>query len=305
MVFGDIKLNNGVLMPEIGLGTLKTCEKVVLAENVKAAVQMGYRHIDCAKCNGNQREIGKALKETRVPRKRLFITAMVPEDSHRPELVASAVKEMLGELQLDYLDLLLLNWPCAMNSGSTNGINRAKSLGSVPIMDTWGAMEALVDLGKVRAIGVSNFSRAVLELMIPQCRIVPAANQIEIHPYNPEHELVNYCQFKGITIIGHSPLGGGSVRVMDDKLIQSIAKSHKCTPAQVIISWLWVRGIAAIPRSNNANRLKQNMCTVSLTLDEMQMIGKIQERERRFNFGHDIEELTRVFYGDVSICPVV
>ncbi|KAJ2800775.1 hypothetical protein H4R20_003936 [Coemansia guatemalensis] len=305
MVLGNIKLKNGVSIPEIGLGTSGIYEKGVLAVNIKTALQMGYRHIDCAKGHENQREIGKALQEASVPRKQLFITSRIPEDMLQPELVPCAVKEILNELQLDYLDLLLVNWPSSTGSGLKNDVYGAKCYGPVPIMDTWKAMEALVDSGKVRAIGVSNFSRAVLEMMIPQCRIVPTANQIEVHPHNPEHNLVNYCQLKGITIIAHSPLGGGSVRVMDDDLIQSIAKSHNCTPAQVIISWLWVRGIAVIPRSNNESRLKQNLSTVSLTLDEMQMIGRIQKRERRLDSGNNIEELTQIFYGNASKCPVV
>ncbi|PIA19147.1 Aldo/keto reductase [Coemansia reversa NRRL 1564] len=230
---------------------------------------------------------------------------MIPKDRHQPELVLSAVKEMLNNLQLEYIDLLLVNWLYADDSTLKSDGYSIKGLGLVPIMDTWKAMEALVVSGKVRAIGVSNFSRIILEMMIPRCRIVPAVNQTEVHPHNPEHKLVNYCQSKGITVIGHSPLGGNCVRVMDDKLIKDIAKSHGCTPAQVIISWLWVRGIAVIPRSNNKSRLKKNLCTVPLTLDEMQVIGKIEKRERRFDSKCSIEELEQIFYGQEIKHPSV
>ncbi|KAJ2800774.1 hypothetical protein H4R20_003935 [Coemansia guatemalensis] len=305
MTIKNIKLNNGVLMPEIGLGTWKADQTGVLEQTVKTAIDLGYRHIDCAKIYNNQREIGKALKETSVPRKELFITSKIFQNKHRPELVPGAVDEILDELQLEYLDMLLMHWPYAIRPEQDSADFTADEVEDVPIMDTWKAMEALVDSGKVRAIGVSNFNKTILEKMIPQCRIVPATNQVEVHPYNQEHDLVAYCQSKGIVITGYCPLGGGKINVMNDDFIKRIAEAHCCTPAQVSLSWLLARGIVVIPKSNHEIRLKQNLQTVTLTSDEIRMIGHIKTHERKVDPSRDIEQLKWVFHEDQAKCPVI
>ncbi|KAJ1736251.1 hypothetical protein LPJ61_000035 [Coemansia biformis] len=305
MAVSSIKLNNGVLMPEVGLGTWKAHEQGTLRETVKAALGMGYRHIDCAKIYDNQREIGAALKEAGVPRKDLFITSKIFDNRHRPELVAGALDEILDELQLEYLDLLLVHWPFAVRPDYSHGDYTAKDLDDVPIMDTWRAMEVLIGTGKVRAIGVSNFNRSILQRMLPQCRVRPAVNQIEVHPYNPEHELVGYCQANDIAVTGYCPLGGGQVDVLGDSTIQRIAAAHGCSPAQVLISWQVARGIVVIPKSNNVSRLKQNLQTVTLTLDEMQAIGQITTRQRKVDPSHATPELRWVFHEDEAKCPLI
>ncbi|KAJ2827405.1 hypothetical protein IWW50_001899, partial [Coemansia erecta] len=261
MLAKTIKLNNGIAMPEIGLGTWRADEAGVLAKTVKTAVDLGYRHIDCAKIYNNQREIGKALKEVNVPRKELFIVSKIYQNKHRSELVPGAVDEILEELGLEYLDLLLMHWPYALKPEQGSTDFTADDLENVPIMDTWKAMEALVDQGKVRSIGVSNFNKSVLEKMVPQCRIKPVTNQVEVHPYNQQHELVKYCQQQEIVVTGYCPLGGNKISVMDDSFIKRIADAHSCTPAQVALSWLLARGIVVIPKSTNEVRLKQNLHT--------------------------------------------
>ncbi|KAJ2549135.1 hypothetical protein IWW35_003886 [Coemansia sp. RSA 1878] len=301
----SIKLNNGVLMPEIGLGTWRADETGVLAETVKKAIAMGYRHIDCAKIYNNQREIGKALRQVDVPRNELFIVSKIFQNKHRPELVPGAVDEILEELELEQLDLLLMHWPYAIKPEQESADFTADELEDVPIMDTWHAMEKLVDQGKVRSIGVSNFNQQVLEKMVPQCRILPAMNQIEVHPYNPEHELVKYCQSQNIAVTAFCPLGGGKISVMNDNLIKRIADAHSCTPAQVALSWLLARGIIVIPKSNNEVRLKQNLRTAALTFDEIRMISAIKSRERKVDPSRDIEELTWVFHPDKAQCPLI
>ncbi|KAJ2656826.1 hypothetical protein IW148_005467 [Coemansia sp. RSA 1199] len=301
----SIKLNNGVLMPEIGLGTWKADETGVLAETVKKAIAMGYRHIDCAKVYNNQREIGKALRQVDVPRNELFIVSKIFQNKHRPELVPGAVDDILEELGLEQLDLLLMHWPYAIKPEQESADFTADELEDVPIMDTWRAMEELVDQGKVRSIGVSNFNQRILEKMVPQCRICPATNQIEVHPYNPEHELVKYCQSQNIAVTAYCPLGGGKISVMNDDFIKRISDAHSCTPAQVALSWLLARGIIVIPKSNNEVRLKQNLHTVTLTSDEIRMIGAIKSRERKVDPSRDIEELTWVFHADKAQCPLI
>ncbi|KAJ2313313.1 hypothetical protein H4S02_001829 [Coemansia sp. RSA 2611] len=301
----NIKLNNGLEMPEIGLGTWKADETGVLYETVKKAVELGYRHIDCAKIYKNQPEIGRALKEVNVPRDQLFIVSKIFQNKHRPELVPGAIDDILSELGIEYLDMLLMHWPYALKPELETADFVASDLESVPIMDTWRAMEQLVDQDKVRAIGVSNFNQSILEKMLPQCRIKPANNQIEVHPYNQEKALVKYCQQQGIVVTGYCPLGGGSISVMNDELIKRIADAHSCTPAQVALSWLLARGIVVIPKSNHEVRLKQNLRTVTLTSDEIRMIGCIKKCERKVDPSRDIEELKWVFHEDQAECPLI
>ncbi|KAI7834976.1 NADP-dependent oxidoreductase domain-containing protein [Kickxella alabastrina] len=305
MPVNNIKLNNGVLMPEIGLGTWKANEEGTLAKTIKTAIDLGYRHIDCAKIYGNQKEIGSALSELKVPRNELFIVSKIWQNKHRPELVEGALDEILEELQLEYLDLLLIHWPYALKPERDDLVFTADDLDNVPIVDTWKAMEALLDTGKVRSIGVSNFNKAILEKLIPQCRIVPAVNQVEIHPYNQGNELVDYCQKNGINITGYCPLGGSKITVMDDEFIKSVAEAHACTPAQVALSWALSRGIAVIPKSTSPTRLKQNLNKVDLSADELRMFAKITKHERKVDPARDIRELEWIFHEDKAQCPLI
>ncbi|KAJ2004257.1 hypothetical protein H4R26_002614 [Coemansia thaxteri] len=305
MATTDLKLSNGVLMPAIGLGTWRADESGVLAQTIKTAVALGYRHIDCAKIYGNQREIGQALKGAGVPRSELFIVSKIYQNKHRPELVAGALDEILDELQLEYLDLLLMHWPYALNPEISSIDFVSSDIENVPIMDTWRAMEDLVESGKVRAIGVSNFNRAILDKMIPQCSIVPAVNQVEIHPYNQQTGLVKFCRQHGIAVTGYCPLGGTKISVMEDKFIQRVAEAHLCTPAQVALSWALARGIAVIPKSTSETRLKQNLHQITLTSDEMRMFAKLDKNERKVDPGRSFKELEWVFHEDVADCPVI
>ncbi|KAJ2719764.1 hypothetical protein GGI07_005017 [Coemansia sp. Benny D115] len=307
MSVNNVKLNNGVLMPEIGLGTWKANEEGVLRETVKKAVAMGYRHIDCAKIYGNQTEIGKALAEISVPRKELFIVSKIWQNRHRPERVEEGLDEILKELQLDYLDLLLIHWPHAYKPESrcSSLVPPEDEKDDVPIMDTWRAMEKLVESGKVLSIGVSNFNQAILQAMIPQCQIVPAVNQVEIHPFNQSTRLVEFCKQNGIVVTGYCPLGGTKVTVMEDSTITSIASKHSCTPAQVALSWSLEHGVVVIPKSTNEDRLKQNLQRVALTADDMRQIDDISLHERKVDPARDSKDLEWIFHEDKARCPLI
>ncbi|ORX68169.1 Aldo/keto reductase [Linderina pennispora] len=181
----------------------------------------------------------------------------------------------------------------------------ASDIEDVPIMDTWRAMEALADTGKVRAIGVSNFNQAILEKMIPQCRIVPAVNQIELHPFNQQTKLVNFCKQHSITPTAYCPLGGSDLSVIEDPFFKRMAEAHMCTPSQAVLSWNLARGVVVIPKSTNPQRLKQNLHRITPTNDEMRLSAKCDKQERRCHPLPDVKELEWVFHEDKATCPLI
>ncbi|KAJ2078854.1 hypothetical protein H4R24_004189 [Coemansia sp. RSA 988] len=277
MSIKTIKLNNGVLMPDVGLGTSRLEAGGSHDEIIHSAIELGYRHFDCATSYLSQPQVGSALKSANVPRKELFIVSKIYHDKHRPELVPGALDEILEQLQVDYVDLLLMHGPHSFKPKTDP--EEFNEIENVPIMDTWRAMEALLETGKVRAIGVSNFTQSVLEKMVPQCRIIPAVNQIEMHPYLQRHEMESFCRLHNIALTAHKPLGGSRVNVMGDSIIKSIAEAHSCTPAQVCLSWMLARDIMVIPGTTNKQRLEENIHRVELSADDMRLIATIKKEE--------------------------
>ncbi|KAJ2807601.1 hypothetical protein H4R20_001230 [Coemansia guatemalensis] len=298
MTIKTIRLNNGVLMPDVGLGTYALEVGGNVDELIHSAIDMGYRHFDCATCYDSQPQVGSALKSAKVPRKELFIVSKIFHDKHRPELVPGALDEILEQLQVDCVDLLLMHGPHSYKPGTYDEID------NVPIMDTWRAMEALLETGKVRAIGVSQFTLSVMKKMVPQCRIIPAVNQIEIHPYLQRHELERFCRQHNIALTAFSPLGGSLVNVMGDDIIKGIAKAHNCTPAQVCLSWMLARDIMVIPRTTNKQRLAENLHRVELSEDEMRLIATIKKEVFTFDPMELPKEL-RWLHLEGEECPVI
>lgn len=289
---------NGDSMPALGLGTWKSDPGEVY-KAVKEAIRIGYRHIDCAPIYGNEAEVGQALdeslKEGAVARERLWVTSKLWNDAHAPENVRSAVEKTLQDLRLSHLDLLLIHWPVALRHGVVfpKSGEDFVSLDDLPILQTWAAMETLVDEGICRHIGVSNFSVAKLDGLTGSARMKPEMNQIELHPYLQQPSMMDYCRTKGILLTAYSPLGSvdrpsalkaeDEPVLLEDAVIGRIAERRGATPAQVLIAWALHRNTAVIPKSVHPERMRENLAAadLSLTSEDLQEIADL-DRHRRY-----------------------
>ena len=285
-------------MPIIGLGTWKSASGEV-HDAVITAIKAGYRHIDCAAIYGNESEIGQALSEVFsqgiVQREDLWITSKLWNSAHQADDVLPALQKTLRDLQVAYLDLYLMHWPVALKSGLgfPEKPEDFLSLEEVPLIETWRAMEPLVDQGLVKHIGVSNFNKEKISALKSQATHMPEMNQIELHPLLQQRDLVAYCQKEGVHVTAYSPLGSGDrperlkkeddINLLEEATICQIAKKHHCTPAQVLISWAIARETAVIPKSVNPKRLEQNLASTDVALDDedMQKITAL-DRHRRY-----------------------
>ena len=273
---------NNDQMPALGLGTWKSAPNDA-HDAVLEAIRIGYRHIDCAHIYKNEREIGEALakafKEGLVKREELWITSKLWNDCHEEEHVLPALKQTLKDLQLDYLDLYLVHWPVAVKQGVDFASKREDFLSPVeaPLTRTWAAMEEAVDLGLTRHIGLSNFNIAKLKEIMASARVQPEMNQVELHPFLQQQNLLEFCRAHNIHLTAYAPLGS-AYRVaekevdfpilLENDTIHKIAAKHQATPAQVAIAWGIQRGTAVIPKSVKASRIAENFEAINLKLDE-------------------------------------
>jgi len=258
-----ITLNNGVEIPLLGLGTWQSKPNEVTTAVEYALKEVGYRHIDCAWAYGNEKEVGEGIVKSGVPRSEIFITSKLWCTHHHR--VEAALDETLANLGTDYLDLYLIHWPIHLNPNGndprfpTLPDGKRDIVHSWQMKDTWAQMEAVLKKGKVRAIGVSNFSQKVLESQIlPFAKTVPAVNQLEIHLYNPQHELCAWLRSKGIVPQAYSPLGSTSSPLLGDETVGALAAKYGLQPADVLLGYLVAKEIVTLPKSVTPARIKSN-----------------------------------------------
>ena len=289
----QITLANGTCLPALGLGTWRSAPGEV-GRAVRMALELGYRHIDCAPIYGNEAEIGAALTAAQrdgvVGRHELWITSKLWNDCHAPQHVRPALEQTLRDLQLDHLDLYLIHWPVVHRHGVLSASTAADQipLEQLPLAQTWAAMEALVDAGLVRQIGIANCSATKLAGLLPHCRIQPAMNQVERHPWLQQHALLAYCRQQGIAMTAYAPLGsaaaaGQQAPLLHEPVVASIANAHAASPAQVLLAWGLACGTAVIPKSVHVERLAENLAAaqLQLTAGELEQIASL-ERGHRF-----------------------
>jgi alcohol dehydrogenase (NADP+) len=284
-----IPLNHGAgHMPALGFGTLIP-DAAVTIRATRDALEAGFRHFDCAERYRNEREVGDALEAGLaaggIAREDLFVTTKLWNSNHRPERVEPAFEASLDRLRLSYLDLYLIHTPFAFQPGEEqdprdqNG-NVLYDRG-VTLLDTWRAMESLVDYGKCRAIGLSDITLDGLLPIYESARIKPAVIQVESHPYLPETELLEFCKEKGIVFLAFAPLGHGMrPGPLEDPVILAIAAQVGRTPAQVLLAWAVQRGTALLTTPRTAARARENLNISALPEDALDEISRIQTRQR-------------------------
>jgi alcohol dehydrogenase (NADP+) len=281
-----LAFTNGDTMPALGLGTWKSAKGEVYAA-VRTALEIGYRHFDCALLYGNEKEIGQAfadaLKEGIVKREELWVTSKLWNNSHEKQYVLPSIQTSLKDLQLDYLDLYLIHWPIALKHDVTfpQKGEEMLSLTEVPLSETWTEMIRLKEMGLARHIGVSNFSTKKLTDIIEKTGVIPEVNQLELHPFLQQQEMLDFCQSNEIYLTGFCPLGSadrpanriveGEPKLFENQTIQELAQSKGCTPAQIMLAWAVNRGTSVIPKSVHAHRLTENLAAADIELSVQEM----------------------------------
>ena len=268
-----LTLNNGNQIPTLGLGTYRNTAQQEITNAIKTAYDKGIRLIDTAEIYGNEKQIGKAINDLKIDRKELFITSKVWNSEQGYETTLKSFERSLKNLRTDYLDMYLIHWPVA---GKFN--------------DTWRAFEDLYEQGKIKNIGVSNFHKHHLEKLLKTAKIIPVVNQIELHPYLCQEELVKFCRKHEIAIESWSPIAKGGV--VEDKELIKIAYTHGKTQVQISLRWHLQQGFIAIPKSANSEHIEEftDIFNFKLSENEMNIISNLNKNQRvgpdpdNFNF---------------------
>jgi alcohol dehydrogenase (NADP+) len=284
-----LPLNHGAgQIPALGFGTLIPDAAVTITATT-AALEAGFRHFDCAERYLNEREVGRALEAGLaaggIAREDLFVTTKLWNTNHRPERVEPAFHASLDRLRLNYLDLYLIHTPFAFQPGEEQDPRDQNGDivydRDVTLLDTWRALESLVDGGRCRAIGLSDINLAGLLPIYESARIKPAVVQVESHPYLPETELLEFCREKGIVLLAFAPLGHGMrPGPLEDPVVLAIAARVGKTPAQVLLAWAVQRGTALLTTPRSADRARENFNISALPDDAFDEINRIEIRQR-------------------------
>jgi len=285
-------LNNGDgEIPALGFGTLVSDSRET-RNATRAAVEVGFRHLDCAERYRNEEEVGAALKELladgTVRREDLFVTTKLWNNNHRPERVKPALQASLNRLGLDVVDLYLVHTPFAFEPGDDQDPRDPNGAAvydaGVTLEETWTAMETLVDEGLSRAIGLSDIDVEGTRRIVNTARIKPAVVEVESHPYHPQWELHEFCETAGIILLAFAPLGHAlEPRLLDDPLIVRMAQRFGKTPAQVLLAWGIQRGTAVLTSSVNPDRISENFDVTALPESAIVEINERLETRYRFN----------------------
>lgn len=250
----DVRLNNGTLMPQLGFGVYKVPDDEV-ADLLSTAFEAGYRSIDTASLYGNERGTGAGIAASGIPREELFVTTKLWNTDHGYDAALRAFDDSLGKLGLDYVDLYLVHWPAA-----------ARDL----YVETWRALEKIAEEGRAKAIGVSNFQPEHLRRLAEETSVVPAVNQIELHPRLQQNEVRSYDADHGIVTEAWSPLARNR-GLLDDPAVVDISHRHGRTPAQVVLRWSVQLRHVVIPKSATPARIHENIDVFGFQLDEGDM----------------------------------
>jgi len=243
-----LRLNTGEHIPQVGLGVWQAARGEVTRTAVATALRLGYRHVDTARVYGNEREVGEGLRESGVARADVFVTTKLWNDDQGYDSALQAFDASLGRLGLDYVDLYLVHWPVPGKR-----------------LDSWRALERIYGEKRARAIGVSNFMPRHLDELLPEAKVVPAVNQIEIHPFLQQRDTRAVCARHGIVVEAYSPLTHGVH--LHDPTIAAIAERHGRTPAQVLLRWGIQHGLVVLPKSTREARIAENAAIFDFTLD--------------------------------------
>ena len=287
-----IALNNGSgAIPALGFGTLIP-DPMATRTATKAALEAGFRQLDASERYRNEKEVGEAMQEVfkagKIKREEVFIATKLWNNNHRPERVKPAFEASLKKLQLDYVDLYLIHTPFAFQPGDEQDPRDANGNviydKGVTLLDTWRALEGLVDEGKCKAIGLSNVSLAQAKEIFEAGRIKPAVVHVESHPYLPQWELLDYCKKNGIVLQAFAALGHSSKpNLLEDPVITAIAKRVNKTPAQVLLAWAIQRGTALLTTSKTPSRIKENFGVSTLPEEAVREISEGIKLGVRFN----------------------
>lgn len=275
-----VTLNDGNVMPQLGFGVFQVTDQSQAEQAVSDALQVGYRLIDTAAAYGNEQAVGKAIRESGVKREDIFLTSKLWVSDFTYERAKAGIDRSLSNLGLDYMDLYLLHQPYGDVAGA------------------WRALEEAQKAGKIRSIGVSNFSPAQMENLLLMAKVKLAVNQIEISPWFQEKESVDYLKSRGVVPEAWAPFAEGKHGIFTDPTIAKIAQAHGKANGQVILRWLLQRGIVVIPKSVHRNRMEENfdVFDFELTHDEMETMNSLDRHESQF-FSHEDPEAIRNIFG--------